>query len=98
MTTIVSPGRSGQGDKIATRVTGHATHQGELMGIPPTGKEVTIPGIVVNRISEGRIEEGWLNYDALGLMQQLGVIPRPEQSEEASSTLEGASDPSPLAP
>ncbi len=67
-------------------MTGHATHQGELVGIPPKSREVAIPDIVINRISEGRIEEGWLNYDALGLMQQPGVIPQPEQSEEANLT------------
>ena len=75
-----------EGEKVATRLTGRGTHQGELMGIPPTGNRVEAPGIVINRISGGKIAESWANYDAMGMMQQLGVIPAPGQSEEASST------------
>ena len=75
-----------EGEKVATRLTGRGTHQGDLMGIPPTGNRVEAPGIVINRISGGKIAESWANYDAMGMMQQLGVIPAPGQSEEASST------------
>ncbi len=64
-----------QGDKVASRYTFRGTHQGELMGIPPTGKQVTVTGITINRIAGGKSEEGWLNFDALGMLQQLGVIP-----------------------
>jgi predicted ester cyclase len=56
------------------------------MGIPPTGNRVEAAGIVFNRISGGKIAESWANYDAMGMMQQLGVIPPPGQSEEASPT------------
>ena len=45
------------------------------MGIPPTGKPVTVTGMIINRIGNGQSEEGWLNVDALGMLQQLGVIP-----------------------
>ena len=72
---------------MAYRWTGASgTHEGELMGIPPIGDRMTITGTAITRFSGGKIEEGWQNFDALGMMQQLGVIPTPEQAEEASST------------
>ena len=64
-----------EGDKVASRYTFRGTHQGELMGISPTGKQVTVTGMIINRIVNGKSEEGWLNFDALGMLQQLGVIP-----------------------
>ena len=67
-----------EGDRVVTRWTGQGTHQGELMGIPPTGRRVTVTGIEVDRIAGGKIEETWISYDALGMMQQLGVIPSPQ--------------------
>ena len=66
-----------EGDRVAYRWTYRGTHQGELMGIPPTGREVTITGITIDRISGGRIQEEWNNFDQLGLLQQLGVVPTP---------------------
>ena len=66
-----------EGDEVAYRWTYRGTHQGELMGIPPTGKEVTITGITINRFADGKIVEEWNNFDQLGMMQQLGVIPAP---------------------
>lgn len=68
-----------EGDRVATRITVRGTHQGELEGIAPTGNRVEIVGIFISRIEGGKIVEDWTNYDALGLMQQLGVIPEPEQ-------------------
>jgi predicted ester cyclase len=56
------------------------------MGIPPTGNEVRITSIDVLRIAEGRIVERWAQSNDLEMMQQLGVVPSPEQSEEASPT------------
>jgi predicted ester cyclase len=50
------------------------------MGIAPTGKQVTVRGTEIDRIVGGKIEETWVNYDALGMMQQLGVVPQPEQA------------------
>jgi steroid delta-isomerase-like uncharacterized protein len=69
-----------EGDKVVTRWTGRGTHQGELQGIPPTGKQVTMTGMTVERIVNGKVVEGWAEFDALGMMQQLGVIPAPEQA------------------
>ena len=75
-----------EGDKVVLRFTFCGTHQGEFMGIAPTGKQVTMPGIDIFRIANGKIVELWGQEDMLGMMQQLGAIPEPEQSEEASPT------------
>jgi steroid delta-isomerase-like uncharacterized protein len=63
------------GDKVASRWTCVGTHQGELMGIPPTGKQTTTTGIDIFRIVDGKIVEEWVNWSTMALMQQLGVIP-----------------------
>jgi steroid delta-isomerase-like uncharacterized protein len=67
-----------EGDKVLTRWTGRGTHQGEFMGVAPSGNRVEIAGMTVNRVSEDKIEETWTLYDALGMMQQIGAIPSPE--------------------
>jgi steroid delta-isomerase-like uncharacterized protein len=72
-----------EGDTVVTRWTARGTHQGELMGVPPTGNQVTITGITINRISGGKIAESWTNYDALGMMQQIGAIPEPGGQAES---------------
>ena len=64
-----------EGDKVVTRWTIRGTHKGELMGIAPTGKQITEEGIEIFRIAGGKIVEIRLIHDRLGLMQQLGVIP-----------------------
>ena len=64
-----------EGDKVVTRYTARGTHQGPLMGISPTGKQATVTGIVINRFANGKVVEGWFNYDTLGMLQQRGVIP-----------------------
>lgn len=66
-----------QGEKVASRWTMRGTHQGDLMGIPPTHKPATFTGIVISRLEGGEIAEEWEDFDQLGMMQQLGVIPRP---------------------
>ena len=68
-----------EGDKVVSRYTIRATHQGEFMGIPPTGKQVSWTGIGIDRIKDGKFVEGWMNEDNLGLMQQLGAIPQMAQ-------------------
>ena len=64
-----------EGDKLAARVTLRATHMGDLMGISPTGKQITVTAIAIVRISGGKIAERWEQLDMLGLMQQLGAVP-----------------------
>jgi len=69
-----------EGDKVVVRWTARGTHQGELMGIPPSGNRVEVTGISVDRIEGGKFVEGWANYDALGMMQQIGAVPTAEQA------------------
>jgi predicted ester cyclase len=75
-----------EGDKVATRKTLHGTHQGEFMGIPPTAQQVSIGLIDIVRISGGMVVEHWSMGDNLGIMQQLGVIPQPGDTEATSPT------------
>ena len=69
-----------EGDKVVSRMTSTATHTGEFQGIPPTGKRITVTGIWIERIAEGKIVERWGVVDMLAVMQQLGVIPTSEQA------------------
>jgi steroid delta-isomerase-like uncharacterized protein len=70
-----------EGDKVVVRFRGRGTHQGETEAFgPPTGKRMEITGITIKRVSEGKIAEAWTNFDALGMMQQLGLIPEPAQA------------------
>jgi steroid delta-isomerase-like uncharacterized protein len=62
-------------DKLVRRFKVRATHKGEFQGIPPTGKQVTVTGILISRYVNGKLAEDWSNFDALGMLQQLGVIP-----------------------
>jgi steroid delta-isomerase-like uncharacterized protein len=62
-------------DKVVARWTAHGTHKGPFRDIAPTGKHVTWMGIAIYRFAGGKIGEIWGLNDALGLMQQLGVIP-----------------------
>jgi steroid delta-isomerase-like uncharacterized protein len=64
------------GDKVALRWVSRGTHQGDLMGIAPTGKQVTFRGIQMQRISEGKIEEEWAGFNTLGALQEIGAVPR----------------------
>ena len=70
-----------EGDGVAELWTGRGTHRGELQGIPPTGKRVEVPGSVFYRIVDGKIVEFRGQLDMMGLMQQLGTIPSPQQAE-----------------
>lgn len=75
-----------EGDTVAARVAFHGHHRGEFQGIPPTGKEVAFSSMEFNRVRDGKVEEHWVELDLFGLMQQLGAIPEPGHSEEASPT------------
>jgi steroid delta-isomerase-like uncharacterized protein len=69
--------QAAEGDKVVTRWTARGSHQAELMGIAPTNKQATVTGIGIDRFVNGKIEESWSNWDTLGLLQQLGVVPTP---------------------
>ena len=68
-----------EGDKVGVTWTGTGTHKGDLMGIPPTGKQLRLQGMSWARVRDGKLEENRIFSDDLGLMQQLGVIPAPGQ-------------------
>ena len=73
-----------EGDKAVLRWTSHGTHKGELLGIPPTDKQLALSGTDTFRLVEVKIDEQWVNMDALGMMQQLGAIPQPGEGVEPS--------------
>lgn len=64
-----------EGDKVAGRITGYGTHEGDLLGIPRTGKEIRMTGMVIWRIKDSKIVEAWGVNDTISLLQQLGVVP-----------------------
>lgn len=63
------------GDRVAVRVTLRGSHTGQGFGVPPTGRRVSIQGIIIVRLVDGRIREGWNSYDQLGLLRQIGALP-----------------------
>jgi steroid delta-isomerase-like uncharacterized protein len=65
------------GDQVVARWIGSGTHNGELMGLEPTGKPVAVEAISIFRIADGKIAEEWTVWDALGLLQQVGAVPAP---------------------
>ena len=69
-----------EGDTVATRYTIEGTHEGELFGVPPTGRRLSIESMAVERVSDGKIEEHRRITDTLDMMQQLGAAPTPEHA------------------
>jgi steroid delta-isomerase-like uncharacterized protein len=69
-----------EGDKVVQHISTQGTHQGEFQGIPATGKPVAIWAMVISRIENNKIVEEWQLFDALGMMQQMGVIPKEGQA------------------
>lgn len=69
-----------EGDFVATSWTARGSHKGDLFGIAPTGKQVTINGVTIDRFKGGKIAEAWDTWDTLGLMQQIGAVPAMAQA------------------
>ena len=65
-----------EGDKIVVRWTAHGKHSGQLMNIPPTNKSVMLKGIDILLVENNKIVERWGEFDALGMLSQLGVLPQ----------------------
>jgi steroid delta-isomerase-like uncharacterized protein len=63
------------GDRVVVRWTGSGTHNGEVNGIPPTGKAISVDAIAIHRMRDGKIAETWEVWDTLGFLQQIGVVP-----------------------
>jgi predicted ester cyclase len=72
-----------EGDTVLARWSASGTHRGELNGIAPTNKKITISGVSVVRFAGRKIAEGWVNWDALGLLQQLGAVPERGKTKRA---------------
>jgi steroid delta-isomerase-like uncharacterized protein len=74
-----------EGESVVARWSCRGAHRGDLSGIAPTGKQFVISGVTVVRFTDGKIVEGWVNWDALGLMQQLGVVPELGKAKAAAA-------------
>jgi steroid delta-isomerase-like uncharacterized protein len=70
-------------EKVVAHWRAQATHRGEYMSVPPTGKRVSFRGISIYRIEGGQIAESWSVSDLLGMMQQLGAVREPGQAQGA---------------
>lgn len=68
-----------EGDKVTARFTARGIHKGDFMGLPATGRQITMTGIEIFRIKDGKIVELWGEVNLVGLMQQLGIFPSPGQ-------------------
>lgn len=69
------------GDKVIARWTAKGTQRGDLPGVPATGRSAIVSGVTIYRITDDRISEGWQNWDAMGMLQQLGVFTHPFDAE-----------------
>jgi steroid delta-isomerase-like uncharacterized protein len=69
----------GEEDKVVIRWTFHATHNGPFGPIPATGKAISMTGITIYAMRDGKIAAAWSNFDQLGMMQQLGALPAPDR-------------------
>ena len=69
------------GDKVAVRVVLEGTHTGDGLGVPASGNRVAVTGIVIVRVTEGQIVDGWNSWDQLGLLHQIGAIQKPLSSD-----------------
>jgi steroid delta-isomerase-like uncharacterized protein len=75
----------GETEKLAVAWTISGTHKGEFMGIPATDKKVSVDGITLNHIVNGKIMDSYISWDALGLMRQLGVVPALGQAKSLTA-------------
>ena len=75
-----------EGETVVARWSCRGTHKGDLNGIAPTGKQVNITGVSIARFTNGKMSEGFVNWDALSLMQQLGIVPELAKTKAAAAT------------
>ena len=64
-------------DIVANRFTTRGTHQGLLLGIPPTGRPITVKGMEFHRVRDGKVAESWISDDIPGILVQLGIVKMP---------------------
>lgn len=72
-----------EGDRVCVRYVARGVHTGELMGVPASGSRVAVTDICMVRVAGGKIAEFWASPDMMGLMQQIGALPAPDQVESA---------------
>jgi steroid delta-isomerase-like uncharacterized protein len=83
--TQIKPGQFiAEGDLVSTRFTATGTHKGDLAGIAPTGKRTTLTGTTTFRVANGKLAEHWINWDTLGLLQQIGAVPTAAQATDTA--------------
>ena len=75
--TVAIDEQLAESDRVATRWTVRGTHTGDLAGISPTGKDVTVSGLTITRVSAGKVVEQWTTWDRHGLLVQLGAVTEP---------------------
>ena len=75
----------GAGDRVAARLAIHGTHTGPFQGMPATGRQMQMEAINIFRLAHGRVVEQWIQYDALGMLQQLGMMPGAAQPEPTTA-------------
>ena len=68
------------GNKVAIRWTSDGTHQGDYFGVPPTGRRIHVEGLDMFHIRDGKIAEMWIAFDNMGILQQMGAVPQPQQA------------------
>jgi steroid delta-isomerase-like uncharacterized protein len=73
--------QAAEGDLVASRSTLRGTNSGPIFGVPATGRQVSMTGLTMVRVVDGRIHESWVKNDTLGLLQQLGVSPMPPSDQ-----------------
>jgi predicted SnoaL-like aldol condensation-catalyzing enzyme len=74
-----------EGDRVAVRLVASALQSGPFMGMPPSGKRYTIEEIHIFRIADGRVAEHWHQFDGLGMLRQLGVLPQPSGTSQPTA-------------
>ncbi len=77
----------GEGDYVAFRYTIEGTHQGEFMGVAPTGKRVSVTAMEMLRFADGKMVDRWGNTDQLGILQQIGALPPIGQEQQQDKGL-----------
>jgi predicted ester cyclase len=73
-----------EADMVAAFVSYQSTHTSPFMGHPPTGKSVRVTGMDIMRYRDGQVIELWSQFDNLGLLQQLGIVPRPDDPQPSA--------------
>jgi steroid delta-isomerase-like uncharacterized protein len=67
-----------EGDKVGARVSHSGTHKGELLGVAPTGRRIEMSGLSIHRIADGKLVEGWVSFDVVGMLRQMGARIQPD--------------------